>query len=63
MTEKIFLLQRSHRVTLDEFFDQTVGIHEYQSLERAQECMHSITGCCIIIKGDIIDSNCIEDEE
>lgn len=63
MTEKFFLFQRIHEVTLEDFFKHFVGVNEQSSLEDAQESMHSIIGSCVIVKGEIIDTNCIEDEE
>ena len=63
MTEKIFLLQRIHETTLEDFFKHFVGVNERDSLEDAQKAMHSIIGSCVIIKGEIVDSNCIKDEE
>ncbi|MHA2312694.1 MAG: hypothetical protein ACXADF_14480 [Candidatus Thorarchaeota archaeon] len=63
MAEQIFLLHRSHETTKADFFKQTVGASIRKDLSSAQDAMRDITGTCIIIKGVIIDDNCIEDDK
>jgi len=60
MSKNLFLLYRIHPASKDEFFDQGVSVRVTPDtpghLKRLQESMKCLSGSCVVVRGEIIDS-------